>query len=213
MMGTQAGSHTELYLGPAEGPCARTADAIAVLDDGELPVHVSCLRHGALEEAVSLALEKRHYPIDPLKISLPGCTIAHVAPFFQLLYGRRADQIADSMSMDDVLRAGLIADKFNFTATTAVVEQVVLAKCLGKKATWSVDASSFTSAIPESNVETLLGWAEAVGSERVGMLCGFYLGACAVKPKLRDNAKMQAFETAMTAFHHRQQGTPFSVTL
>ena len=215
-MGAQAKSHAELHLGPADSPCARTTDATVILDDGELLVHVAYLCHGFLEETVSLALEKTHSPRDLLQIPLPGCSTAQVAPFFQLLYSLRADEPADGMSMEHLLMTGLIAENFSFTATRAVVEQAVPGKCI-KRQVMLVAANSLTSAISEYNVQSLLGWAESIGSERVGKLCGCYLGMCALNLKGCNNVKLQAFQTAreviIIGHNDQQRGSSYSVTL
>ena len=185
-------SLAELYLGPADSPCARTTDATVFLHDGELPVHVSYLCHGVLEETVSLALEKGHSPGDPLKIPLPGCSTAQVAPVFQLLYSLRADEAADGMSMANLMRAGLIADSFSFTATRAVVEQAVPGKCI-KRQVISLDADSLTSAISEENVQSLLMF-ETIESGRVAKLCGMYHGKCSLLSRGFKNAKNAGIE-------------------
>ena len=111
------------YLGPSAGPAARTADAVVVMDDGELPVHSARLCLGVLEEAVALALDNRQMPANStklLRIPVPGCSRDDVALFLRLIYSIRPDSTAKTWDLEVLLRAGLVAHK---------LEQLVLAKC------------------------------------------------------------------------------------
>ena len=106
---------SEAYLGPPTSVSSRTTDAVAVLDDGEeLPVHSARVAHGAIEKAVSQALDERQSSACPLRVPISGCSKLDLILFLRLLYSLRAEELAKSMSLEDLQAAGLVAEQYGF---------------------------------------------------------------------------------------------------
>ena len=122
---------SEAYLGPPTSVSSRTTDAVAILDDGEeLPVHTALLAHGVLELAVSQALDERQSN-QQVRVPLSGCSKPDLILFLRLLHSLRAEDLARSMSLEELQAAGLIAEQYGFKDTLAVVEEGLLAGCCG----------------------------------------------------------------------------------
>ena len=163
------------YLGASAGPAARTADAVVVLRDGELPVHSARLCFGVLEEAVALALDCKQ-PQKPLCISIPTHCKADFVLFLRLVYSLRPEELARGMDLADLLTAGLVAHLCGFVDTLAVIEGGVLGKFC------TLDGDFIKYAAAAKNTQQLLDFAETVKSENIAAACGVSIALCFRQP-------------------------------
>ena len=194
-------SPAKAYIGPADGALARTADAVIVLDDseGELPVHMAYLCHGALHDAVILALDKTLRD-DRFRIRVQGCSRDSVILFLRLLYSLRSDETAKAMKIEELKSAGLVADRFGFKDILSAVEVGLFSKLVRGGAAWTMTAehTSMLFGTTAEKVLQLAEWAEAVSSMKIGRLCGYWLGLKGFKV---SDAKTACMLAAMQAHH------------
>lgn len=193
----------EAYLGSADGVLARTADAIVVVDKEELPVHMTYLCHGALQEAVLLGLNQDPRQ-KPLQIPVPGCRAQDFVQFLRVLYSLSSEKIAEAMTLEQLQTAGLVADRLGYRDTLREVEVGLLSKVCGVGAGWTIPHNSIFY-ITAAKATHLMEWAATVGSIRIAMLCGAYMGINGVQAN--PNAMAACVQTAMFAVQNKYAGS------
>ena len=184
------------YLGPSTEPAARTADAVVILQDGELPVHSARLCFGVLADAVALALDGQQTK-KPLQISVHSCCKADFIHFLRLVYSLRPDQAAKTMEAADLITAGLIAHLCGFSHMLAVVEDGILGKFAriegkrieGKRLT----RDEWLGFQVRDIMQQLLDYADMTKSENIARMCGVCIASQDHNPSL-SFAMQLAFE-------------------
>ena len=191
---------------PPDSVLARLADVVLELDDGQLSAHADRLCHGALEEAVSLAMAKRQLPNVQLQIPFPGCSKKDVFPFLRLVYSLKPEDTARVMTLEDLRLAGQTADRFGFSHVVETVENGLLRVFYGQ----AVPQVSFiTSAISLENVFLPLSWADKIRSRKIATMCGAYIGANYQQCRDCDLPEAVAFYAAMRSY----KGGPAQVAI
>ena len=198
------------YLGPTSEPCARTTDAVVVLDDeGELPVHAARLCFGVLTEAVTLALDAKQQG-KTLRISVPACGRADLALFLGLVYQIRPDKAMKSLSAEELMRAGLIAHRLGHQDLFLMLEESLLARlCAHNGKHYGDLVYDYGSGVQEllagALFQQLMDWADTTKSENIASLCGAYLAmqpdqptfSFAMRHAIRALAKLKAKDTCI----------------